>query len=107
MPHYVVRMTHPPDQCPTANSKTRQMMQQAGTEFPKLAEKLGIKFVAGPYVLAAEHDGIAVVEAERVEQVEEFVLQSGMVQWNSVRITTARPVQEAVEMLNTLPPPLY
>ena len=54
-----------------------------------------------------EHDGIAVVEAESVETVQEFILQSGLVQWNSVRVSSARTLQEAIEEMKRVPPPLY
>ena len=107
MPQYVVRLTHPPDQCPTANAKTRKMMVEGASAFPQLAEKLKIKFVAGPLVLGMEHDGIAVVEADSVETVQEFVLQSGLVQWNSVRVSQAMSIQEAIQSMEKVPPPLY
>ena len=107
MPKYVVRLTHPPDQCPTANAKTRKMMVEGASALPQLAEKLKIKFVAGPLILGMEHDGIAVVEADSVETVQEFVLQSGLMQWNSVRVSAARGLQEAVEEMKRVPPPLY
>jgi hypothetical protein len=83
------------------------MMVEGASAFPQLAEKLKIKFVAGPLVLGMEHDGIAVVEADSVETVQEFVLQSGLMQWNSVRVSAARTLQQAIEELKRVPPPLY
>jgi len=107
MATFVVRLTHPPDQCPTANAKTRKMLLEGATAFPQLAQKLRIKFIAGPLILGMEHDGIAVVEADSVETVHEFILQSGLMQWNSVRVSWARGMQEAVEEMKRVPPPLY
>jgi hypothetical protein len=107
MPKYVVRLTHPPDQCPTANTKTRKILVEGASAIPELAAKLKIKFVAGPLILGMEHDGIAVVEADSVETVQEFILQSGLMQWNSVRVSSARTLQEAIEELKRVPPPLY
>ena len=107
MPTYVVRSTHPPDQCPTANSKVRELVQKGAPEMPGLAQRLGVRVVAGPFVLGPEHEGLVVVEAERLEAVNEFVLASGMVQWNSVRVTPAQPLQEALAELDKVPPPLY
>ena len=63
--------------------------------------------MAGPLILGMEHDGIAVVEAESVETVQEFILQSGLVQWDSVRVSSARTLQEAIEEMKRVPPPLY
>ena len=107
MPTYVVRSTHPPDQCPTANAKVRALVQQGAPEMPGLAQRLGLRVVAGPFVLGVEHEGLTIVEAERVEMVEEFIEASGMVQWNAVRISPARPLQEALAGLDKIPPPLY
>ena len=107
MPKYVVRLTHPPDQCPTANTKTRKILVEGASAIPELAAKLKIKFVAGPLILGMEHDGIAVVEADSVETVQEFILQSGLMQWNSVRVSSARTLQEAIEEMKRVPPPLY
>lgn len=107
MPTYAIRLTHPPDQCPTANSKVRERMQKGAQELPQLAQRLGVGIVAGPYVLGAEHDGLAVVEADRVETVNEFLLRSGLVQWNSARVSMAQPLQEALGELDKAPAPLY
>jgi hypothetical protein len=107
MPKYVLRLTHPPDQCPTANAKTRKILVEGASAIPELAEKLKIKFLAGPLILGTEHDGIAVVEADSVETVQEFILQSGLVQWNSVRVSSARTLPEAIEEMKRVPPPLY
>jgi hypothetical protein len=107
MPQYVIRLTHPPDQCPTANAKTREMFVKGAPELPQLAQKLRITFLAGPLILGSEHEGVAVVEADKIETVQEFVLQSGLVQWNSVRVSQAMSVQEAIQSLEKVPPPLY
>ena len=107
MPQYVIRLTHSPDQCPTANTKTREMFIKGAPELPQLAQRLGLTFLAGPLILGAEHDGIAVVEADKLETVQEFILQSGLVQWNSVRVSQAMSVQEAIQSIEKVPPPLY
>ena len=82
-------------------------MVDGASSIPQLAQKLKIKFVAGPLILGMEHDGIAVVEADSVEAVQEFILQSGLVQWNSVRVSSARTLPEAIEEMKRVPPPLY
>lgn len=107
MPQYVIRLTHPPDQCPTANAKTRKMLLEGATALPQLAQKLRVKITAGPLILGMEHEGVAVVEADSVETVQEFILQSGLMQWNAVRVSSARSMQQAVEEMSRVPPPLY
>lgn len=107
MPQYVIRLTHPPDQCPTANAKIRKMLLEGATALPQLAQKLRVKITAGPLILGMEHEGVAVVEADSVETVQEFILQSGLMQWNAVRVSSARSMQQAVEEMSRVPPPLY
>jgi len=107
MPQYVIRITHPPDQCPTANAKTRKMLLEGATALPQLAQKLRVKITAGPLILGMEHEGVTVVEADSVETVQEFILQSGLMQWNSVRVSSARTMQQAIEEMSRVPPPLY
>jgi uncharacterized protein with GYD domain len=83
------------------------MMVKGAAEIPKLAQKKGIKFLVGPLVIGSEHDGLAVVEANQLETVQDFVLQRGLVQWNSVRVSQAVPLDEALKQLDKVPPPLY
>jgi hypothetical protein len=102
-----VKLTHTSDQCPIANSKVRERVLGGAGEIPVLAEKLGVKMVAGPLVLGAEHESVAVVEASGVEAVNEFVQQSGLIHWNSVRVSLAEPLQDALARIDSLPPALY
>ena len=107
MPQYLIRFVHSSDQCPTANSKVRERVLRGMPAIPDLASKLGLKFVIGPLVLASEHEGFAVVESDKAESVEDFVMQSGLMQWNSVRITPTQTLPEALNHLDSMPPPLY
>lgn len=107
MATYVVRTSHPPDQCPSSNSKVREHVQQAMSKMPQLVEQLGVRLVAGPFVLGNEHEGVIIAEADRIEAVSNLALQGGLGQWNTVRISPAKPMQEALAELEQAPPPLY
>ena len=107
MPQYFVRLEHTSDQCPSANSKIRERMLKGTPEIPQLAEKLGVKFVVGPLVLAAEHASVVLVETERIETVQEFVTRAGLSQWNSVRVSTVQSMEESLKDLEKMPPPIY
>ena len=98
---YTLWLSHTSDQCPAANSKVRALVEKGLPEMPKLAEQIGVKF------LASEHDAVAVVEAQTVEAVNELVMRSGMVQWNSVRVYVATPMADALAELKNIPAPLY
>ncbi len=77
MPTFVVRLVHTSVRCPTANSKVRERVLGGAAEIPKLAQDLGVTIVTGPLVLGSEHESIAIVEADRVESVNDFVQRSG------------------------------
>ena len=107
MSTFVVRMNHSSDQCPRANSKVRERVQSMGAQIPQIADKAGVKVVVGPLVLASEHESVVVVEADRVEAVDDFVTQAGLTHWNVVRVSLAQPLADAVAGLSSVPPPLY
>ncbi len=88
-------------------SEIRERVVGGAAEIPALAEKLGVKMVTGPLVLASEHESVAVVEANGVEAGNDFVQQGGLIQWNSVRVSLAEPLQDALGHLDLLPPAIY
>jgi hypothetical protein len=64
--------------------------------------------VAGPLVMGSEHEAVAIVETERVETVNDFLLETGLVQWNAARVSMAQPLPDALAELDRLPTgPLY
>ena len=107
MPTFVLRLVHTSDQCPTANSKVRERVVVGAADIPALADKLGVTIVAGPLILASEHESVAVVEATGADVVNDFVQQSGLIQWNSVRVSLAETMQESLGRLESLPPAIY
>jgi hypothetical protein len=104
---FVVRAVHTSDQCPTANSKIRERVVGGAAEIPALAEQFGVKMVVGPLVLGSEHESLAVVEADGIENVNDFVQQSGLIQWNSVRVSLAQPLQDVLAHIDSMPPAIY
>jgi len=101
MTRFVLVMTQTPDQCPTANSTIRKLVINQSAELPNLARKLGVKFVAGPLV-SNEHRGFAFVEAEKVEAINDLVMQSGLIQWQSVEIVPTTTLEEGMRQSETL-----
>ena len=107
MPTYVIRLSHTSDQCPTANAKVRERVQEMGPNIAKISERLGIKIVAGPLILGAEHEGLAILETDRVETVNDFLVETGLVQWNSVRVSMAQQLADALAEIDRMPAALY
>ena len=86
---YVVKLQHTSEACPTANAKARERMVKGAPEIPKLAQKLGIRFVAGPLVLGSAHESIAVVETDRIGRSRS---SSSKPAWcNGTRFTFSQP----------------
>lgn len=103
MTQFVLIMTHPPDQCPTANSTIRKLAINQSTGLPKLAAELGVKILAGPLV-SNEHRGFAIVESASVDAVNDLITQGGLIQWNGVEIIPAQSMQEGLKQIETLKP---
>jgi len=70
-------------------------LSKVAPEIPNIAMKLGVKIVAGPFV-SREHLSVVVVEADKIEAVDQFILQSGLEQWNSVRILPSNTMQDGM-----------
>jgi hypothetical protein len=79
------------------------LVRKVGPEIPNIAERLGVKLVIGPLVIASEHESVAIVETDRVETVNDFLIESGLVQWNTVRVSMAQPLPDALAELDKLP----
>ena len=71
-------------------------MLQTAPQMPDIAEGSGINMVAGPYV-SDEHLVVTIVEADKVEKVHQFLSDSRLNQWNTVRVVPVLTVQEGMK----------
>lgn len=99
---FVVIARHAPELCPTSNAKIRQLMKEGGKEVPALAKKLGLKIIT-TNVYGPDHELLIVVEADGIEPVRDFVMQSRLVQWNTTAIHATWTMEEALAKADTLP----
>ncbi|HEY7076559.1 MAG TPA: hypothetical protein VH418_14370 [Solirubrobacteraceae bacterium] len=88
---------HPPDLCPTSNARTRQMLKAGAGQIPQLAERLGVG-IETLRIFGPDHIILAVVGADDIDAVRSFALQSGLMQWNTVKIHATYSMEEAVAM---------
>jgi hypothetical protein len=95
MPTFAVTAEHPPDLCPSSNAQTRKMLNEGAAQIPQLAERLGVDIVT-LRVFGPDHIILAVVEADDIEPVREFVLQSRLIQWNTTKINATYSIEEAL-----------
>jgi hypothetical protein len=96
--HFVVLASHSPDICPTSNAKTKGLLLDLAPQIPSIAQKHGVNIVAGPYV-NREHLTVVIVETDRPEALDDFLVDSRLNQWNQVRILPSRSMQEGLTEL--------
>ncbi len=101
MATFAVIAEHPPELCPTSNARTRQMLKEAAAQLPQLAEQLDVDIVT-LRIFGPEHIVLAVVEANDVEAVRDFILQSRLIQWNTTRIHATYSIEEALAKADDL-----
>ena len=99
MATFAVIAQHPPDLCPTSNSKTRQILKEGAGQIPQLAEQLGVDIVT-LRIFGPDHILLAVVDADDIDSVRAFSLQSRLMQWNTVKIHATYSMEEALGLLD-------
>ena len=100
---FVLLAEHSAEVCPTANSKTRAALQKGASQIPHLAERHGVKIVAGPFV-SHEHITTLVVETEKAESLNQLISESGLAQWNKVRVVPSQTLEEGMKDFDKLKP---
>jgi hypothetical protein len=93
---FVLLSEHAAEVCPLSNAKTRDLLLQMAPNIPKIAQQNGVTIVAGPFV-NREHLVVSVVEADRSESVDEFLRETRLAQWNSVRILPSLSMEEGLK----------
>jgi len=93
--HFVVLANHSPEICPTSNAKTKGLLLELAPQIPGIAQKHGVNIVAGPFV-NREHLTVVIVETDRAEALDDFLVDSRLAQWNQVRILPSRSLQEGL-----------
>jgi hypothetical protein len=103
MATFAVIAEHPPELCPTSNAQTRQMLKEGAAQIPRLAEELGVNIVT-LRIFGPDHIALAVVEANDIEAVRNFILHSRLIQWNTTKIHPTYSMDEAIAKSDALEP---
>jgi hypothetical protein len=101
MATFAVIAEHPPELCPTSNARTRQMLKEGAAQIPQLAKQLGVDIVT-LRIFGPDHIVLAVVEANDIEPVRDFILQSRLIQWNTTNIHATYSMEEALAKADAL-----
>ena len=99
MATFAVIAEHPPQLCPTSNAQTRRMLKEGARQIPQLAEQLGVD-IGTLRIFGPDHIILAVVEADDIDSVRSFALQSRLMQWNTVKIHATYSIEEALALLD-------
>jgi hypothetical protein len=99
MATFAVTAEHPPNLCPTSNAQTRRMLKEGAGQIPQLAEQLGLE-IGTLRIFGPDHIILAVVDADDIDSVRNFALQSGLMQWNTVKINATYSMEEALALLD-------
>ena len=94
--HYVVIGEHSAEVCPTSNATTKALLLEMAPQIPKIAEQQGVTIVSGPFV-NREHMTVMVAEAERPEDLDSFLVQARLHQWNKLHILPSYPMEEGIK----------
>lgn len=96
--HYVLLAEHSAEVCPTSNAKTKALLLEMGPQIPKIAEKNGVNIVAGPFV-NHEHIAVTIVETGQAENLDAFLIESRLPQWNRVRVLPSASMAEGMQQV--------
>jgi len=77
------------------------MMKEGAGQIPQLAEQLGVNIVT-LRVFGPDHIVLAVVEADDIEPVRDFMFQSRLIQWNTTKIYATYSMEEALARADEL-----
>jgi len=105
VPQYAVLADHAPDICPGSNARTRARALEGTSpeNIEKVCSELGMSFVVPPLHLDPSHRVIAIVEAPSIETVNEFVMATGLFQWNTVESYHVTPIAEMMAKVTDFP----
>jgi hypothetical protein len=101
MPTFAVIAEHPPELCPSSNAQTRQMLKQGAAQMPQLAQQLGVDIIT-LRIFGPDHIVLAVVEANDIEAVRDFIFQTRLIQWNTTKIHATYSMEEALARADEL-----
>jgi hypothetical protein len=96
--HYVVIAHHSAEVCPTSNAKTKALLLELAPQIPTMAEKNSVAILAGPFT-SREHTVVTIVEAERPEALDAFMVDSQLSLWNEVRIIPSLTMEASMREL--------
>jgi hypothetical protein len=100
---FLIMGQHPPDLCPTSNAKVREIANDAARELESTAQRHGVR-VVDTFLTQTSHHVFLLVDADGIEPVRRFAMQSRLGQWNTLDIYATNTLDETLEAANEIPP---
>lgn len=99
-------MKHTGSTCPSASKAARDASLRQFNKLPSLMQKYKVKMLSGEH-FDPEHFMVVRVEADNVESVRDLVNESGLIQWNNVRIYPLTPLDKMLPVPTSWPDPIF
>jgi hypothetical protein len=100
--HFVLLAEHDADVCPLSNSKTKELLLSTAGHVPGIADRNSVKLLAGPFV-NREHLIVVVAEADKADNIDAFIHEARLDQWNRVRVVPSLPMEDGVKEIQDSP----
>ncbi|MFE0463875.1 hypothetical protein ACFW1A_31930 [Kitasatospora sp. NPDC058965] len=100
---FVLLARHSAEVCPMANATTRDLLLKLAPEMPTFARNADVDIVAGPFV-NREHTVVVVVRSATAENVDQFLVESRLAQWNTVQVLPSLTMEEGLGQIQAATP---
>ena len=100
---FVVITEHPPNLCASANAMVRKQMTEGFPQLPNLAKSMGVE-IAYVGIPVVDHKIFMVLKAPNFETARKFIVESGIMQTNTIHIYPVVSFDEAMGMVGSLVP---
>ena len=100
---FVIIAEHPPNLCPSANAMVRKQMKEGFPMMKEIAKKLGAEmfFVGIPMI---DHKIFLILKAPSFEVTRQFLIDSRLIQTNTIHIYPTVSFEESMKLADSLPP---
>ena len=103
---YVAIARHTADNCPSSSATIRDQAAQLPPKLEESGKKHKVN-LQNVQILSPSHVMVLTFEAQGVEAVRDFIEDVGLQQWNEIDLNPSQSIQEAMQDLATLPPPIW
>lgn len=95
MPVFILDMKHSPEMCPMYNDKIKRKFKEQYSKMKEIAAKQEIKILINLSV-ALDHTSLFVLEAPSIQAMENFIMEMGIVSFQTITIRHAIDTDEVV-----------